>query len=106
MATATGSFRLDPASARFFGAMRFHFVVREGVTIVGRYGRHGSVTASLSDRRAIGVWREVSREGWFTIGFDERFECFEGEYGIGIAPAGPESGRPIAGARPRRARAR
>jgi hypothetical protein len=84
MRAPTGSYRLDSASALFFGApkLRLNPCDRSEFNVTGRFGRHGTIKGELSQLRLRATWAERQRSGWMSVTFDETYQTFEGTYGI------------------------
>ncbi len=80
--TATGTYRLDPISAAFFDATVIRFIHRDG-SVIGRFGRHGSIRGSMTDGVLSASWKDQVRDGWMKLAFDGSYRLFEGEYGTG-----------------------
>ena len=91
MRSATGTYKLDPAIADFFGALNLRLIHR-GPTAIGRLGRQCSLRGRFDGRVLNAVWREPLRSGWIVLTFDPAFDSFEGTYGDG---EGPESSQAI-----------
>ncbi len=84
--SATGSFRLDEASAAFFQARRLRMIQR-GSTIRGRLGRYGVVEGVIAAKEVRATWHDSGQAGWLALTFDPDFTRFEGEYGVGEWPS-------------------
>ncbi len=91
--TITGQYRFDPEADRFFGARTVHFRQIEN-SVLGRFGRRGTLKGSIDGRVLRAQWKYDEGAGWLVLTFDEKFSGFQGEYGTGEAPAeGPAAGK-------------
>jgi len=79
-ATATATYALDRDARAFFATKAFRFVHRHE-SIVGKFGRYGSIKGTMNDRLLIATWRDETRRGWLTLAFSRSFRSFRGNYG-------------------------
>lgn len=94
------SYRLDLAAAEYFDAVRLSLRERAENGVVGRYGRHGSLQGTLSERVLSGTWRSTETTGWITVTFAPDFRSFEGRYGVAGGWSGAVSGTAVRPSRP------
>ena len=90
MAGASGRYRLEGASADFFGSRIFRLIDR-GTTVIGRFGRSGVIQGQPTDDAFEGEWTDRHRRGWLKLRFDPSFrfgECEYGTYGPGEVSRG------------------
>ena len=81
MARVTGVYRVDAKARQFFGSERVHLICR-GDRVVGRFGRHGAIDGQVEGRAFLARFRSPAGEGWIEATFNERFNAFEGSYGV------------------------
>lgn len=81
MRSVSGKYRMDAASAEFFGSRTICLIGR-GSEILGRFGRTGTIRGSLAGYVADAVWHDFHREGWMTLTFDAGFTSCYCRYGI------------------------
>ena len=80
MLDATGLYRLDETSVRFFGTHVLR-ILQRGEVVVGRFGRRGTIKGTLHDFELRAAWRERACSGWLNATFDPTYDTFRGECG-------------------------
>ena len=81
MRTASGQYRLDADSATFFGCQNVRLIAR-GSLVIGRFGRNGVISGSLTGLHANAVWHDAARKGWINFSFDADLGAGDFEYGL------------------------
>ncbi len=85
MRSASGQYRLDAASAEFFGSRVLKLIVRDS-SVIGRFGRIGSIQGSFTGFVAQALWHDCYRKGWMTMIFTADYTSAVCRYGVDHGP--------------------
>jgi hypothetical protein len=77
---------LDAVAAQFFGSESLSLIAR-GTSIIGRFGRTGSIRGTLAGYAGDAVWRDVERQGQMSLTFSDDYSSCVCEYGMRGGPA-------------------
>ena len=86
MRTASGKYRIDAGSSDFFRTTTIRIISR-GQSIIGRFGRTGTLRGSFTESVADIVWHDASREGWMECIFAADCKSGTCEYGLRDGPS-------------------